>query len=175
MYIAFTHILILLISIILINCSDKTSPDIPEMSNHFNFTVHYTDSSSKDYEMEYFLDSNCGAFYNSDTATTCIMYSYPINSIPYLAIMSFAGSDTGSYKWQGINSSTDISISMSREYGDTYYGLEGQTIIRKYGKIGNTVEGSFNGIFYRMKIPAIDTVLITGNFVLIRNEDKIYN
>ncbi len=169
-----SYLMLTLVSWFMFGCSTSISPNsMPMPENNLNITIIKADSTRNNFSMKSFSDSQDGAIYNPDTnATSCIMLAYPPNSVPYSFIMSFSGSEVKEYEWEGLLSLNTVSIIMSIDYGDIYHGIKGKTRITKYGKVGETVEGNFEGSFFRMKIPTIDTVLISGSFVLKRNENR---
>ena len=174
------RVLFLFVSVTIVllnNCSElKTGPyPYSHTANKISFTIISSDStlsSEKEYVLEVGATTVFGANFSPGDSSTFCWLAGDLNSSPSSIIMSFSGNRPGIYEWEGILSRDYINIQISPNHGDEYYSSEGQTEITKYGKIGETVEGSFSGSFFKRQIPAIDTVMISGGFVLLRNEDK---
>ena len=119
-----------------------------------------------------------GGYSTNDQSTACVMYATSGTDSLYI-VVSFAGSSTGNYQWQGFTEDSlnyyidGVGISVYKSNGSYSYLLPqsgGNTNITKYGAVGETIEGSFSGT---LQDPlGSTTVTVSGSFKVVRAPDN---
>ena len=116
------------------------------------------------------------AYSTSDQITNCIFYGKN-GSDSVLVVVAFAGTVSGNYQWEEytLNSPNvnGVVVSFYNASGNNRYCIPkatGQTSISKYGTIGQTIEGLFNGSI--QEVVSASLITITGSFKATRVQDE---
>lgn len=116
------------------------------------------------------------AYSVTDQITNCILYGKSGND-SLLVVVAFAGTGAGDYQWEEFtqNSSNIIGVAVNvyNSTGNNKYFLPksgGKTNVSKYGTVGQTIEGTFNGS--TQEVVTSTAVTVSGSFKASRVPDE---
>ncbi len=116
------------------------------------------------------------AYSSTDQVTNCIFYGKS-GSDSVLVVVAFAGTATGNYQWEEFNQNSSfmngVIVSFYNSSGNNKYCVPkatGQTSVIKYGTVGQTIEGSFNGS--TQEIVSSSVISVSGSFKATRVPDE---
>lgn len=104
----------------------------------------------------------------NDNATTINISGTDLDGEPIIINVKFPGQSTGSWMFEDANSTTALSIrkfNNTKLYASDPSDANGKLVVTKYGAVGETIEGTFSGLF-KESISSIE--VSNGTFKLER-------
>ncbi len=170
--------LFLTVAFLAAGCSKKSnnpvSPDnSPEgvLSNSGSMVINGGGFSDKTVS----LANGLSAFTSSNSATVCVLYG-KADSDSMAIIIAFPGKAPGSFDWQNYQDNASgsyyngCSITTYGSNVNMFTATNGSTVVKVFGEVNKTIEGTFSGTMQSMD--GSQSLTVSGSFKCLRVPDE---